>query len=229
MAHEVTVMSSDALRPADPARRDFVKLALATAAGVGVAATGVLDAQTPPVTTAPATPAPQAPQTPQPPLPPLGNGEPPAITFQAYPGGTGAYLEKIRKERGSAAFDRAKFVVEPWTGAVPTSDEEIAFMPVHRLSAMIQARKITSERLTKIYLDRLKRFDPILLCAVTIMETQGLEAARQADAEMRAGKYRGPLHGIPWGVKDLFSTKGVRTTWGSKDFEDRIIDDDAEV
>src|SRR5213075_1184422 len=147
--------SSDAALPADPARRDFVKLALATAAGVGVAA-GVLEAQTPPAGTAVA-PAPQAAQAP---LPPLGNGEPPAMIFQAYPGGTGAYLEKIRKERGSAAFDRAKFVVEPWTGAVPTSDEEIAFLPVHRLSAMIQAKKITSERLTKIYLDRLKRFDP---------------------------------------------------------------------
>lgn len=206
------------------ARRDFVKLALSTAAGVtaGARAAGAQAGAAP-------TPAatPQAPAGP-PPVP-LCNGEPPAMVFQAYPGGTGAYLERIRRARGAAAFDRATFTVAPWTGVVPTSDEEIAFLPVHRLAALIQARRITSERLTRIYLDRLKRFDPVLLCAVTIMEEQGLAAAKQADAEIRAGRYRGPLHGIPWGVKDLFSTKGVRTTWGSSDFENRVIDDDAEV
>jgi Asp-tRNA(Asn)/Glu-tRNA(Gln) amidotransferase A subunit family amidase len=162
-------------------------------------------------------------------LPPLGNGEPPAIEFQAYPGGTGAYLEKLAKERGRGSFERVKFQVEPWKGAVPTSEEEIAFLPVHRLSALIQARKITSVALTNIYLERLKKFDPTLLCAVTIMEGQAREAAQQADAEIKAGRYRGPLHGIPWGVKDLFSTKGVRTTWGSENFENRIIDEDAEI
>src|SRR6185436_6116701 len=73
------------------------------------------------------------------------------------------------------------------------------------------------------------RLDPVLLCAVTIMRDQALAEAARADAEIKAGKYRGPLHGIPWGVKDLFSTKGVRTTWGSRDFENRIIDEDAEV
>ena len=116
-----------------------------------------------------------------------------------------------------------------WTGAVPTSPDEIAFLPAHRLSALIKARKITSTQLTQIYLDRIKRLDPTLLCAVTIMEEQALAEAAKADAEIKAGKYRGPLHGIPYGVKDLFSTKGVRTTWGSKDFENRIIDEDAEV
>ena len=165
----------DAL-PTDPSRRTFVRLALTTAAGAGVAAS-VLDGQgttpPPPPTTAPppagAVTTPAVAQAPaQPPLPQLGNGEHPAIVFQAYPGGTGAYLEKIRKERGSAAFDRAKFAVEPWAGAVPGTEEEIAFLPVHRLAALIQAKKITSVELTRIYLDRLKRFDPVLLCAVTI-------------------------------------------------------------
>jgi Asp-tRNA(Asn)/Glu-tRNA(Gln) amidotransferase A subunit family amidase len=159
----------------------------------------------------------------------LGNGEPPSTVFQAYPGGTGALLEKLAKERGRAAFERATFTVAKWTGPVPTSDEEIAFLPAHRLSALIKERKITSSRLTEIYLARIKRLDPTLLCAVTIMEEQARAAAKQADAEIAAGKYRGPLHGLPWGVKDLFSTKGVRTTWGSRDFENRIIDEDAEV
>jgi len=166
---------------------------------------------------------------PQAALPPLGNGEPISWTFQPYPGGTGALMEKLIHERGAAAFQRSAFVVEPWTGAVPTSPDEIAFLPAHRLSALIKAKKITSTKLTQIYVDRLKRLDPTLLCAVTIMEEQGLAEAARADAEIKAGKYRGPLHGIPYGIKDLFATKGVRTTWGSKDFENRVIDEDAEV
>ena len=164
-----------------------------------------------------------------PPPPPLGNGEPPAWTFQPYPGGTGALFDKLLAEKGAAAFKRATFVVDPWTGPVPTDPATIAYLPAHRLSALIKAKKITSTQLTKIYLERLKRLDPTLLCAVTIMEDQALAEAAERDKELAAGKYRGPLHGIPYGVKDLFSTKGVRTTWGSKDFENRVIDDDAEV
>ena len=160
---------------------------------------------------------------------PLGNGEAPAETFMPYPGGTGALMEKMVKEHGAKAFDRAVFTVEKWSGAVPTSDEAIAFLPAHRLSALIKAKKITSTRLTQIYLERLKRLNPTLNCAVTIMETQGLAEAAKADAEIAAGKYRGPLHGIPYGVKDLFNTKGVPTTWGAPDFKDRVIDADAEV
>jgi Asp-tRNA(Asn)/Glu-tRNA(Gln) amidotransferase A subunit family amidase len=213
---EKTLTEAD--EPMGIGRRSFVKLAVAAAtAGMGTSA-AAQDARPN-----------QQQRPPEPPLPPLGNGEPPAIQFQAYPGGTGAYLEKLAKERGRESFERAKFKVEPWKGAVPTSEEEIAFLPVHRLSALIQARKITSVELTNIYLERLKKFDPTLLCAVTIMEGQAREAAEQADAEIKAGRYRGPLHGIPWGVKDIFSTKGVRTTWGSEHFENRIIDEDAEV
>jgi Asp-tRNA(Asn)/Glu-tRNA(Gln) amidotransferase A subunit family amidase len=159
----------------------------------------------------------------------LGNGEPMAEQFMPYPGGTGALMEKLVKEHGAKAFDRSAFTVEKWSGAMPSSDEEIAFLPAHRLSALIKAKKITSVRLTTIYLERLKRLNPVLLCAVTIMESQGLAEAARADAEMAAGKYRGPLHGIPYGVKDLFNTKGVPTTWGAMDFKNRIIDDDAEV
>ena len=169
----------------------------------------------------------QAQQQPAP--PPLGNGEAVSWTFQPYPGGTGALMEKLIRERGAAAFERRVFEVEPWTGPVPASRDDIAFLPAHRLSALIQSRRLTSTQLTRIYLDRIKRLDPTLLCAVTIMEEQALAEAARADAEIAAGRYRGPLHGIPYGVKDLFSTKGVRTTWGSKDFENRVIDEDAEV
>src|SRR5688572_9250083 len=200
-------------------RREFMFLSLVTAAastfGFGARAL------------AQAVPAGQAPQAP--PLPPLGNAEGLSWTFQPYPGGTGALMEKLVRERGPAAFQRSTFTVVKWTGAVPNDPETIAFLPAHRLSALIKERKLTSTQVTRIYLDRIKRLDPTLLCAVTIMEEQALAEAARADEELRAGRYRGPLHGIPYGVKDLFSTKGVRTTWGSKDFENRVIDEDAEV
>ena len=160
---------------------------------------------------------------------PLGNGEAPALQFQPYPGGTGALIEKLARERGRAAFDRSVFTVEKFAGAVPTNPDDIAFLPAHRLSALIKERKITSVALTDIYLTRLKRLNPTLLCAVTIMEDSAHAEAAKADAEIKAGKYRGPLHGLPYGVKDLFNTKGVPTTWGAADFEKRIIDEDAEV
>ena len=159
----------------------------------------------------------------------LGNGEAPALQFMPYPGGTGALMEKLARERGRAAFDRAVFTVPKFTGAVPTNPDDIAFLPAHRLSALLRERKITSVALTEIYLNRMKRLNPTLLCAVTIMEASARREAAQADAEIAVGKYRGPLHGLPYGVKDLFNTKGVPTTWGALDFQDRIIDEDAEV
>jgi Asp-tRNA(Asn)/Glu-tRNA(Gln) amidotransferase A subunit family amidase len=168
-------------------------------------------------------------QTPPPPLPPLGNAEPVSWTFQPYPAGTGALMEKLIRERGAKAFERTPFKVEKWTGAVPVSDEDIAFLPAHKLASLIKEKKITSTRLTDIYLGRLKRLNPKLNCAVTIMEDRARAEAKQADAEIAAGKYRGALHGIPYGVKDLFTTKGAPTTWGSADFATRVIDEDAEV
>jgi Asp-tRNA(Asn)/Glu-tRNA(Gln) amidotransferase A subunit family amidase len=207
-------------------RREFVFMSLVAAAASTFGA-HVVRAQSGGAAAAGAASAPaQQPQT----APyPLGNGEPPAEQFMPYPGGTGALMEKLVKEHGPKAFERSAFSVERWSGPVPTSDEEIAFLPAHRLSALIKAQKITSLHLTTIYLDRLKRLNPTLLCAVTIMESQGLEEAARADSEIAAGKYRGPLHGLPYGVKDLFNTKGVPTTWGAQDFADRTIDEDAEV
>jgi hypothetical protein len=201
-------------------RRTFMLMSLtATAAGtLGVASTRAQGAGAPPQQ-----------QSPPPPPVPLGNGEAPALQFQPYPGGTGAMMEKLARERGRAAFERSVFTVEPWRGPVPASDDEIAFLPAHRLAALIKERKLSSVRLTDLYLARLKRLNPVLLCAVTIMEEQARAEAARADAEIKAGRYRGPLHGLPYGLKDIFATKGVPTTWGAADFENRIIDEDAEV
>jgi Asp-tRNA(Asn)/Glu-tRNA(Gln) amidotransferase A subunit family amidase len=165
----------------------------------------------------------------QPPPVPLGNGEPPAVVFQPYPGGTGAYLEKLARERGFAAFERATFTVEPWSGTLPTSEDELVYLPAHRVAALIQSRGISVVDITNAYLSRLQRLDPTLLCAVSILEGPAREAAQQADAEIRAGRYRGPLHGLPYGIKDLFAVKGTRTTWGSKAHQDQVIDVDSEV
>jgi Asp-tRNA(Asn)/Glu-tRNA(Gln) amidotransferase A subunit family amidase len=160
---------------------------------------------------------------------PLGNGEPPAMQFQAYPGGTGALMEKLWREHDGNPFERSEIEIERWTGAIPTDAEEIAFLPVHRLSALVKEGHVSPTELLAIYLARMKRLDPLLLCAVTILEDRAREEAEKAEAEIRAGEWRGPLHGIPYGVKDLFSVKGTRTTWGSADFENRVIDEDAEV
>jgi hypothetical protein len=159
----------------------------------------------------------------------LGNGEPPASQFMPYPGGTGALMEKMVREHGAKAFERSVFRPEKWSGPVPTSDDEIAYLPAHRLAALIRDKKLTSTRLTSIYVARLKRLDPTLNCAVTILETQALAEAAAADREIAGGRYRGPLHGLPYGLKDLFSTKGSPTTWGARDFESRVIDEDAEI
>jgi len=114
-------------------------------------------------------------------------------------------------------------------GPLPDSDEAIAFAPVTRLSRWIEQRKLTSERLTNIYIERLKRFDPQLHCVITLTSELALAQARQADREIAAGHYRGPLHGIPWGAKDLLDTARIRTTYGAEPFRDRIPVEDAAV
>jgi len=114
-------------------------------------------------------------------------------------------------------------------GPLPTSDADIAFAPVTHLSRWIESRKLTSERLTRIYLDRLKRFNPQLRCVITLTSDLALEQARRADAEIAVGKYRGPLHGIPWGVKDLLDTAGIPTTYGAEPFRNRVPSVDSAV
>ncbi len=114
-------------------------------------------------------------------------------------------------------------------GPMPKADADVAFAPVTALSRWIQSRALSSERLTRLYLERLSRFDPKLKCVITLTPELALEQARRADAEIAAGRYRGPLHGIPWGVKDLLDTKGIRTTWGAETYRNRVPDADAVV
>jgi Asp-tRNA(Asn)/Glu-tRNA(Gln) amidotransferase A subunit family amidase len=104
---------------------------------------------------------------------------------------------------------------------------DLAFEPVTSLAERLRTRQITSVELTTMYLERLKHYDPALTCVVTLMEESALAEAATADREIRAGKYRGPLHGVPYGIKDLFSAKGVPTTWGAKPFEKQVFDYDA--
>jgi len=108
-------------------------------------------------------------------------------------------------------------------------DEDLAFASVFELAARIRTKQITSEQLTKIYIARLKKYDPQLHCVITLTEEHALKQARQADAEIAAGKYRGPLHGIPWGAKDLLDTAGIPTTWGAEPYRNRIPVEDATV
>lgn len=114
-------------------------------------------------------------------------------------------------------------------GPLPTNDEDIAFATVTQLSRWIEQRKLTSERLTNLYLDRLEKFNPQLRCAITITRELALSQAKRADQEIAAGKYRSPLHGIPWGGKDLLDTAGIPTTYGAEPFKDRIPTKDAAV
>jgi hypothetical protein len=112
---------------------------------------------------------------------------------------------------------------------LPKSEEELAFLPVTHLSRLIESRQVTSTQLTKLYLERLKKYDPILHCVVTLTEELALEQSARADREIAARKYRGPLHGIPWGAKDLIAVKGYKTTFGASPYKDQILDVDATV
>jgi Asp-tRNA(Asn)/Glu-tRNA(Gln) amidotransferase A subunit family amidase len=114
-------------------------------------------------------------------------------------------------------------------GPLPAADEDIAFASLTRLSRWIEERKLSSVRLTNIYLERLERFDPKLRCVITLTRELAMAQAKNADEEIAAGKYRGPLHGIPWGTKDLLDTAGIPTTYGAEPFKNRVPTEDAAV
>src|SRR5881392_1917300 len=114
-------------------------------------------------------------------------------------------------------------------GPLPSDDADIAFAPVTKLSRWVDQRKLTSERLTQIYLHRIEQFDSQLRCIITLTRDLALAQAKKADAEIAAGKYRGPLHGIPWGGKDLLDTAGIPTTYGAEPFRNRVPKEDAAV
>lgn len=111
----------------------------------------------------------------------------------------------------------------------PSDLESLSFWPVTHLSALVRSRQLSSQELTELYLDRLKRFDQVLKCVVTLTDDLALKQAKQADAEIKAGRYRGPLHGIPWGAKDLIAKSGYPTTWGAPLFKQQLISTDATV
>jgi len=142
----------------------------------------------------------------------------PALTFFPVPPRPAA---EVRRNRATPIDTR--------TPERPGSDESLAFLPVTELSKLVRSKKVSSMALTHLYLDRLKRFDPLLKCVVTLTEDLALEQAKRADAEIAAGRYRGPLHGIPWGAKDLIAYPGYPTTWGATPFKDRVIDVKASV
>ena len=131
--------------------------------------------------------------------------------------------QKLLPERNR--FVRSK--MDP--GSLPGNEEELAFSPVTKLSRWIETRKISSEKLTQLYLARLEKFNPKLRCVITLTRELALAQAKKADAEIAAGKYRGPLHGIPWGAKDLLDTAGIATTYGAEPFQNRVPKEDATV
>jgi Asp-tRNA(Asn)/Glu-tRNA(Gln) amidotransferase A subunit family amidase len=150
---------------------------------------------------------------------PLMNSVSPAIVFDPVP-----------PWRTPPRATKKSMVRGPVTARAVTSNlEDLAFLPVTELSDLVRRRKVTSLQLTQMYLARLKRYDPVLKCVITLTEDRALAQARAADAEISKGKYRGPLHGIPWGAKDLLAVRGYRTTWGAGPYKDQTINEDATV
>jgi Asp-tRNA(Asn)/Glu-tRNA(Gln) amidotransferase A subunit family amidase len=131
---------------------------------------------------------------------------------------------------GKAENRRHNFIVSDRDpGPLPSNDADIAYAPVWKLSQWLQSRKITSQRLTEIYLSRIAQYDPKLRCVITVTREVALRQAKQADKEIAAGQHRGPLLGIPWGGKDLLDTAGIPTTYGAEPFRNRIPKEDAAV
>jgi Asp-tRNA(Asn)/Glu-tRNA(Gln) amidotransferase A subunit family amidase len=148
---------------------------------------------------------------------PLTNDVPPAFAFMptstpAEPGPRGTV------ELTSAAVPKK-----------PDSADDLAFLPLTALSQLVRTRAVSSTELTKLYLERLKKYDPALKCVVTLTEDLALKQAEAADREIAAGRYRGPLHGIPWGAKDLISYPGYKTTWGAGPYREQTLDVKATV
>jgi len=141
----------------------------------------------------------------------------PAIAFHPTRAPKELYTAKTKFRFGKVELPQFKTV------------EDLAFATVPQLAELIRTRRISSTELTKMYLERLKKYGPKLLCVVTLTEELALKQAAAADAELKRGKYRGPLHGIPWGAKDLFATKGIKTTWGAEPYRDQVIDYDSTV
>lgn len=147
----------------------------------------------------------------------LGNSTQPAIVFNPVP--PGKTLPRDRRPPRRRELDVS----------MPATDDELALLPVTHLAKLVENRQIKPTELTTLYLARLKQYDPQLHAVVSLTEELALRQAQRADDEIAAGTYRGPLHGIPWGAKDLLAARGTRTTWGMSPYADRVIDIDATV
>ena len=149
---------------------------------------------------------------------PLNNGVPPSLQFNPIPPGVtfGGSKKPLKTSRIPSV-------------STPANIEDVAYYSVGQLAQLIRSGRMTSEQLTRMYLSRLKKYGPKLECIITLTEELAIEQARKADREIAAGRYRGPLHGIPYGAKDLLATKGIRTTWGSVPFKDQMFNKDATV
>ncbi|MCI0704702.1 MAG: amidase, partial [Planctomycetia bacterium] len=148
----------------------------------------------------------------------LGNHVPPAIGFNPSPW-----------DAPTGGRGKVELLARPAVPIKPEKDDDLAFLPLTTLAQLIRLKQITSLELTKVYLARLKKYHPALLCVVSITEELALKQAEQADKDIAAGKYRGPLHGIPWAAKDLIAYPGYKTTWGAGHFKEQMIEEKATV
>ncbi len=148
----------------------------------------------------------------------LNNNVMPSILFNPIP--VGFTFPKEQKLIKFSDYSKTK---------LPSNKDEIAFFTIGQLAELIRTKQITSTELTKFFIERLKKFDPVLHCVVTLTEDRAMQQAKITDEEIAAGNYRGLLHGIPFGVKDLLATKDYKTTWGAMPYKDQIIDIDATV
>jgi len=144
---------------------------------------------------------------------PLHHQVAPAMIFNPLPRGAQPPVD-----------DREFRPSRPEVPATTLGDDALAFMPVHQVARLVETRAVTSERLTRISLSRIARFDSTLHCVVTLLEERAMEQARAADREIASGRYRGPLHGIPWGAKDLLGVSGAPTTWGAAPYREQEMD-----
>jgi Asp-tRNA(Asn)/Glu-tRNA(Gln) amidotransferase A subunit family amidase len=117
----------------------------------------------------------------------------------------------------------------PANEQLPKNKNDLAFYSILQLASLIKNKKITSVELTQFFINRLKKFGDTLQCVISLTEDIAMQEAKQADAEIAAGKYRGPLDGIPYGLKDLFAVKGTKTTWGAAPYKNQVIDEDSYV
>ncbi len=149
----------------------------------------------------------------------VDNSVPPALHFSTL----AAQDERLMRRENRVELSQS------WSTTRPENEEDLAFAPLTELAKLIRSRQVSSVELTKLYLDRLHRYDPLLECVISYTEKSALEQAEHADREIASGRYRGPLHGVPWGAKDLLAFPGYRTTWGAKPYEEQVRDEKATV